>query len=66
MKKYNLKLKCKNCGDIICSERGGHWVSCSCCKNEVGNKGIFMDRDRWMPDRYRIGGDLENYEVIND
>lgn len=57
-----IKLKCKNCEDVISSKRGGDFVTCKCFKNEEDNKGIFMDRDRWMPERYRIGGD--NYEVI--
>ncbi len=66
IKKYSLKLKCLNCNNIICSIQGGHWVCCSCFENKEGNKGIFMDRDRWFPDRYRIGGDEDSYEIIEE
>lgn len=62
--KNPIKLQCKNCKDIICSTRGGDWVSCKCFENKEGNKGIFMDRCRWSPEIYRIGGSKENYDVV--
>lgn len=61
-----LKLQCNNCKDIISSTRGGDWVACSCFENTECNKGIFMDRDRWEPKYYRIGGSKDNYTVIEE
>lgn len=65
-KKHTMKLKCKNCEDVICSAYGGHFVTCSCFENTRENKGIFMDRCRWNSEIYRIGGKPENYEVVNE
>lgn len=65
MKTFTQKLKCKNCGDIICSKHGGDWVSCKCFENIAGNKGIFMDRDRWDPESYRIGN-YDGAEFLDD
>ena len=50
------KAKCKSCGEVIVSERPGHFVECECGKS-------FIDTDRWFPERYRIGG---NAEAITD
>lgn len=44
--------KCKDCGEIIVSERGGHFVSCSCGMSSI-------DTDRWFPDRVRLIGSAE-------
>lgn len=49
------KAKCKSCGEIIVSERPGHFVECGCGES-------FIDTDRWFPDRYRLGGDAELIE----
>lgn len=46
------KAKCKSCGQIIVSERPGHFASCDCGKS-------FIDTDRWFPERIRLGGDAE-------
>ena len=46
---------CKACKDIMVSERGGHFVSCKCEKS-------FIDRDRWFPERVRLGGEAEILE----
>lgn len=65
IKTFTQKLRCKNCKDEICSRHGGDWVACKCFESKVGNKGIYMDRDRWMPDRCRIGN-YEGAEWVKD
>jgi hypothetical protein len=60
-----MKIKCKNCEDIISSKRGGDFVSCTCFKNDT-ETGCYMDRERWFPERFRIGGNKNNYEVVKD
>lgn len=46
------KAKCKSCGEIMVSERCGHFVTCKCGES-------FIDTDRWFPDRVRLGGEAE-------
>jgi hypothetical protein len=58
------KLQCKSCKDIIWSKHGGQWVSCSCLGKE--DKGCYMDRDRWFPERYRVGGNEDDYILIEE
>ena len=61
------KLRCKSCEDIIYSKQGGDWVSCSCWADEIGNKGVYMDRDRWKPERFRIGFSArEDFDLIEE
>jgi len=36
-------VQCNNCGDVIESKHCHDFVSCSCFKNETGNKGIAVD-----------------------
>lgn len=56
----NLIVKCKKCGEILVSIRGGHFVSCKCGES-------FIDRDRGFPnERYRLGGDVEVIETPSE
>lgn len=51
--------RCKNCGDEIISKHRHDFVTCSCFKNEIANKGIYIDGGN---DYLRRGGCLENIQ----
>ena len=53
------KAKCKSCKQIIISKRPGHFVSCDCGKS-------YIDTDRWLPDRIRLGGNAELIKEVKD
>lgn len=55
--------KCNNCGDVIESKSVHDWVSCSCFKDELDNKGIFVDGGL---DYCRRGGNLNDYTELGE
>lgn len=55
------KVKCLNCNDIIQSQHVHDWVCCSCFKNEVDNRGIYVDGGS---EYLRIGGPLDGYQIL--
>jgi len=54
---HTATAKCLACGEIIKSERGGHFLYCSCGKS-------FIDQERWGALYVRLGGDAEFIEQI--
>lgn len=58
------KARCKNCGDVIESLRGGHWISCKCFTESKGTTGIYIDTTRRQPHLHRGGGHPEHFERL--
>lgn len=56
-KYHTAKAKCKSCGEEIISEKGGHFLFCSCGKS-------FVDQERCSALYVRLGGDAEFIEQI--
>ena len=54
--KKHIKLKCKNCGEVIVGDGKGTFISCSCGKCAVDETEYY----------YRIIGNKEDWEIVED
>lgn len=63
MKIITNKVQCKNCNDVIESKHVHDFVSCSCFRNKLGNKGIAVDGGR---EYLRRIGNLDNYIDLSE
>ena len=55
-----IVVNCLSCKSEIYSKYDGQFVNCKCFKNEVGNKGCYVDQTSCY---CRIGGDNDYYNI---